>query len=80
MEGAYSGERKHKKQDRAEKKVKQGCGSGGFGVVPQGALEHKLYHKVDLIFKQGATLYPSSVIGPCGRWGVYNLQTETAPI
>lgn len=34
-----------------EKKVKQEYGSSGFGVVPQGALGDKLYHKVDPIFR-----------------------------
>lgn len=45
-----SGE-KHKRQHRVEKKVKQEYGSSGFGVVPQGALGDKLYHKVDPIFR-----------------------------
>lgn len=61
--GVSSGERKHEKQKRVKKYVKQGCGSSGFGVVPQGALGHKSYYSVDPFFSQGATLYPSSVIG-----------------
>lgn len=54
--------KKQVKLTRAEKKIKYGCGSGSFGVVPQGVVEHRLHPKVDPIFRQGATMYPLLVI------------------
>ena len=52
IRGVCSGEKEQKNENRAKEKIKKGYGLDGFSVVPLGALGHKLYHKVDVMFRK----------------------------
>lgn len=52
IRGVCSGEKEQKNENRAKEKIKRGYGLDGFSVVPSGALGHKLYHEVDVMFRK----------------------------